>query len=101
MYEIKPCPFCGSKYAYFSEKTASVICDDCGASGPEEGATEEERIEAWNARAERTCRLENIRGTYEGFSDFYVILSCGHRYLTMLPEPFPHCPECGAKVVSE
>lgn len=48
---------------------------------------------------ERTCKVEDIRSTYEGFSTLYVILSCGHRYLTMLSRPFPRCPECGAKVV--
>ena len=96
MSELEPCPFCGSKYAYYSEKTASVRCDDCGASWPEEGATEEERIEAWNARTERTCKMVDSDLTYidEGLKSCSV---CG-AYMRVHDN---YCPNCGAKVVGE
>ena len=75
--ELRPCPFCGgrAKHVYFSFTDAhSVWCRNCGAES-NEFDTEAEAIEAWNTRAERTCR--NV-------ADQVVLFECS---------------ECGAKTV--
>ena len=55
--ELKPCPFCGSKRLYvsernyFGEKSATVTCVYCHISQTgSEYETKEEAIEAWNRR---------------------------------------------------
>lgn len=104
--ELKPCPFCGGDAEtcsyYFEEKDMTlwqVRCKErpCKVEHPcytadsfISFATEAEAVEAWNTRAERTCRYEHIEGTW-------YKTSCGKRYDGVVPPNY--CPDCGAKVV--
>lgn len=89
--ELKQCPFCGGEAEYRAAKYVrtvfkhSVVCLECFASIPPK-ASEQEAIEAWNTRAERTCKN---RGSYMGCSE------CGW----YLNENARYCDGCGAKVV--
>ena len=57
--KLKPCPFCyeendldvWERQGFFTKKPWSVICNFCGAQGPE-AESEEKAVEAWNRRAE-------------------------------------------------
>lgn len=93
--ELRPCPFCGGEAAIYEPLATSfwfVRCSDgdtCSTCGPDR-ETRSAAIEAWNTRAERTCRYEHIEGTW-------YKTSCGERYNgVVLPN---YCPNCGAKVV--
>lgn len=101
--ELKPCPFCGGEAeitkwheGYFVECREQSCGGTIGAY-----KTEEETIEAWNTRAERTCR--NItRHRYYGFEcseckwSAYEPNDYGN---DVNFDDFNYCPSCGAKVV--
>lgn len=105
MDELKPCPFCGGEAectkwwsATMSGKYATV-CKKCSC-GTDYYYTEAEAIEAWNTRAERTCR--NAR-TY-GYGFRFECCECGyttivHNCTVRLDELPKYCPNCGARVV--
>lgn len=126
--ELKPCPFCGGEArAFYSEEggTFDVQCQRCGAipfigSRTSEIRTLDGVIAAWNARAERTCRIEWSGQVIETEHSIdcdgeYYCTACGDA----LPKwadgawddyqaarfegepPFRHCPNCGAKVTNE
>lgn len=104
--ELKPCPFCKSQKApelsscidveacvdFEACESDGVFCICCdinkGGCGASSGFrfTKEEAIEAWNTRAERTCKN---RGGHMGCSE------CGW----YLNENARYCDGCGAKVV--
>ena len=59
--ELRPCPFCGGEGCVicgssfeFGFPSYAVECEKCGTVGIVK-ASEQEAIEAWNTRAERTC----------------------------------------------
>ena len=90
--ELKPCPFCGgdaeiTKWheGYFVECKKQRCGGTIGAYKAKQKA-----IEAWNTRAERTCRFEHIEGTW-------YKTACGERYDGVVPPNY--CPNCGAKVI--
>lgn len=52
MKELKPCPFCGSEnIRIMGNSNFWCMCDQCGVE-TQTYDTEEELIEAWNARVE-------------------------------------------------
>ena len=97
MSELKPCPFCGGEgKGVYDDNGYMVECDKCHADGPfasdryYKDDFKRRAIEAWNARAERTCRME----------DNGIELCCSecdrrHEYDD---EP-DYCMGCGARVV--
>ena len=101
MEELKPCPFCGSEakmHAAFAHGIASrvgayVECASCGAwSATHWGDDAQEKTaEAWNRRAERTCRWELVEGTL-------FATECGEAFHRVVPDDY--CPNCGAKVMA-
>lgn len=96
--ELKPCPFCGFQHPITIESGGRVYveCPLCGAETSSR-ETEEEAIEAWNTRAERTCTIEN---QYDGFPIHRIVRlgrcsKCGE----IINTEHKFCFECGAKVV--
>lgn len=76
-------------------------CDRCWAkTGYYDN--EAEAAEAWNQRAERTCKVTyEYRGEQFPHSIHVKELSCGHEFRYYEQSYVPnYCPQCGAKVVS-
>lgn len=99
MNELKPCPFCGGTDIRIKRdltcgfETFSVQCMVCDAPqnyhDSERGA-----IDAWNTRAERTCKQKRLFNL--------VSRECDGEYSEWHGEEKPnYCPNCGAKVVDE
>jgi hypothetical protein len=123
MSELKFCPFCGGKarivsdYSSEHDKTRWSLWHECcehEGSGLGYGHalfpwfetpwydTEEEAVNAWNARAERTCTaipLEPFVVTLNhlDFTQWCRCSECG----SAMPSWSKHCPGCGAKVEGE
>lgn len=118
MSELLPCPFCGGEAQVMKMDLGEIeegwqvwgiwCVDDLHAEehgGYQHGhfidnyATEAEAIEAWNTRAERTCKfLWSLADN--GWVD-HTCSCCGyventdiHVYLG-----YRYCPNCGAKVI--
>ena len=114
--ELKPCPFCGGDAEtcsyYFEEKDRTswqVRCKErpydvehpCyTADSFISFATEAEAVEAWNTRAERTCKIENAGKVPENIIESETVWFCSECgspiYNDMTPS---YCIYCGAKVV--
>lgn len=104
--ELKPCPFCGGEARIIAKPYEPKVCVGCdddtclGFSGL--GwlyDSEKEATEAWNRRAERTCRMEKD----DRYSEMYEgpMLRCT-RCDAPVPEIFTgqynYCPNCGGRV---
>ena len=103
--ELKPCPFCGgdaeiTKWheGYFVECKKQRCGGTIGAY-----KTEEEAIEAWNTRAERTCKAEQDYDTMDdGIPDCRIWkCSCGESFPFWRGLNPCFCPNCGAKVIAD
>ena len=109
--ELKPCPFCGGEAeitkwheGYFVECKAHHCGGTIGAY-----KTEEETIEAWNTRAERTCEMPMVFEDDEGneldssaaYFRYYRCSNCGEIMEHYKHEHWSYCPNCGAKVIDD
>lgn len=112
MEGLKPCPFCGGEakmHAAFANGIASrvgayVECGSCGTWSKThwgDGA-QEKAAEAWNRRAERTCRIEVDVEEVETDLGMIEVREywCSECYGRMADDD-DYCPNCGAKVVGE
>ena len=122
--ELKPCPFCGSEAKLFTARgkcNQIVRCVACNVS-PGYRQTKKEAIEAWNRRAESTCRDCIIAAIPNGETPngqalvlertcedqlygrdpcVFVCSLCEHITDHAEDERPNYCPHCGAKVVVE
>ena len=105
--ELKPCPFCGGEAEIMrTDNGGHIVClyHNCNAVSPTFYKSESKAIDAWNTRAERTCRAElydNLQET-DGNGDAWANCSeCGALLCVLTSEQeWPnYCPNCGAKVV--
>lgn len=96
MSELLPCPFCGGEANTVLRNADDwhVECHDCAAKSGTYGF-KKYAIEAWNTRAERTCRMYR-RGTS---TDNRECSECGASYRGDVLYPLNFCPSCGAKVI--
>ena len=105
--KLLPCPFCGGE-AQVARTAAgywAAYCEEpmCGRVG--NFKTEAEAIEAWNTRAERTCRMTD-RGECSECGAYIVrawteVHDFNGDMKRIDLRSHNYCPNCGAKVVSE
>lgn len=104
--ELKPCPFCGGEARIIAKPYEPKVCVGCdddtclGFSGL--GwlyDSEKEAIEAWNRRAERTCRM--VRARWDDGECVWGCrcTACGDRFTYETGTTWRYCPACGARVV--
>lgn len=101
MSKLKPCPFCGGEGDWYEVKPGYgyVSCDTCDATiGCFDALPKQDAIDAWNTRAERTCR--NTEQPGEGF---FTCSACnGSAVIEWTTGGWGkpnYCPTCGARVV--
>lgn len=105
--KLLPCPFCGGE-AQVARTAAgywAAYCEEpmCGSVG--NFKTEAEAIDAWNTRAERTCRMTD-RGECSECGAYIVrawteVHDFNGDMKRIDLRSHNYCPNCGAKVVSE
>lgn len=112
MDELKPCPFCGAEARLLYEGDfvrvvakhdgACYLADDILAYY----ASEDDALEAWNERWERTCKNMSDDGRFRCSSCKCLILEDDLTYLArigmyeQMMRHYPkYCPNCGARVV--
>lgn len=114
---MRPCPFCGGE-AYASSVSGEtfddyhVCCWECGAMVHDYDC-EIDAAEAWNRRAERTCRVEaeKLKLSHTQTALIKSCSECGHEFgaethyegmfdgMVLHEVELPnYCPNCGARV---
>lgn len=100
MSELLLCPFCGGEAHMESKHYGDthywrVWCQTPFCAFMSVAPTEQQAIEAWNTRAERTCELEFDFGmTAIQCSKCHYRLPKGTHLMEV-----NYCPNCGAKVM--
>lgn len=102
MSGYKPCPFCkdGGKVEVDNPMLGYISgygfhCIKCDAYF-QLGDSEEEAIEAWNTRYERTCH--KIPGRMKYGTRVPKCSECGQ---SLGDKRWNYCPNCGARVINE
>ena len=100
MIELLPCPFCGSEAELWSESQMAIISCKKFCVHSKGYIRVDDAIDAWNTRAERTCRIE-----YPYYGDAPVINAqprCSECHEHFAVGEFPnYCPSCGRKVLND
>ena len=105
MVELKPCPFCGGearKVYRSSGGTTHIECTVCRAQFLK-STCENAYDDAWNTRAERTCKIvtkDNL-GETDGDGDVWHECTSCHRqwdYGDLPKHGLNYCPGCGARI---
>lgn len=107
--ELKPCPFCGGE-AHIAErltyggKLYGACCYGtlCPGSEPFPWCLDyEDAADAWNRRAERTCRM--VRARWDDGECVWGCrcTACGDRFTYETGTTWRYCPACGARVARE
>lgn len=112
MSELKPCPFCGGEAELHPSLAGFFVgCfnDGCAvnpssgefvADGVWDEEQKEAAIDAWNTRAERTCKAELMPKNRElRMAPWLECSECGAELSAYGTDKY--CHGCGAKVVSE
>lgn len=96
--ELKPCPFCGGEPTLSCYRNFLVKCfgSQCSADVESWGKTEEEAVEKWNTRAERTCRGVWHDADPCELVGHWACSACGESQA--FTPSHNYCPNCGAKV---
>lgn len=101
MEKLKPCPFCGGEPGVFqSVYGLNVACFNNCQVQPQtpEYLTEEAAIQAWNTRAERTCKwVSDVNGIWHGDCGIDWEFPVG----SIRDNGVNYCPNCGAKIVEQ
>lgn len=95
MTELKPCPFCGGEAAVWrSERTLKhqIVCTGCLASTGQFESIDD-AAEAWNRRAERTCR--KVPGRMKYGRRMPACSECGQ---SLGDARWAYCLRCGARI---
>lgn len=103
MSELKPCPFCHGEVEVYNpmpgyESGYGFYCLKCNAYF-QLGDSEEESIEAWNIRYEKTCHINaEMIYTYKGdpIDEVYKCSECNEA--VCLQDNY--CPNCGSRVIN-
>ena len=97
--ELKPCPFCGGEAEIIEVKdnppeTIAIQCKSgCGVSARHKWMEENVLIEAWNTRAESTCRNVAEQGV------LFECSECGAKTVDAVGNyTQEYCAACGSKV---
>lgn len=120
--ELEPCPFCGGEANIVGKPYEAKFCVGCGDDSCLGFSglgwlydSEQEAAEAWNRRAERTCRIDVERRKLSQTQTTVVksCSECGFEFGIEKESTFPFevtlnvvvppnfCPNCGARIVEE
>ena len=96
--ELKPCPFCGGVVERYNAMPGYVgghgfYCRNCDSQF-DIGDSDEDAMQKWNTRAERTCR--RVPGKMHYGERRPKCSECGYG---LGDSRWGYCPKCGAKVV--
>ena len=98
---LRPCPFCGgeAEFETYGGTACAVTCRKCRCGTPTVRLNDGERaVDAWNRRAERTCRVVRYgEPSSTGVPRERHCSECGGR-LTRFGS---YCPHCGSRIIKE
>ena len=102
---LRLCPFCGgeAKLETYGGTSCAVVCQTCRCGTPTMSLDDGmQAVEAWNCRAERTCRIDMPVIDWETGETDYRCSACGFSADPQnWAEMYDYCPSCGAKVTHE
>ena len=102
---LLPCPHCGgeAEFETYGGTACAVTCRKCRCGTPTVRLNDGERaVEAWNRRAERTCRAEVSHGSHGPEPRFPGDVWTMHHVCSACGGPVDrgdgYCRNCGARL---